>query len=58
MVKNDAAFRKFAEKTAAGRLPATSAAMPDEGARLIRAFVAVKSPLVRKAIVAFVENLA
>ena len=57
MVKNDAASRKSDEKAPAGRLPAISAAAPEEGARLIRAFVAVKSPKVRKAIVAFVEKL-
>lgn len=31
---------------------------PEEGARLIRAFVGVKSPELRAAIVAFVEKLA
>lgn len=53
----------FAEKNSAGtqvtdKTRATPPATPEEGARLIRAFVAVKNPRVRKAIIAFVENLS
>ena len=55
MVKNEAAPKKIVEKTRTERRAA--AATPDEGARLIRAFIAVKNPQLRRAIVAIVENL-
>ena len=52
------AANKFSEKSPAAGRSAIRAASPEEAAELIRAFVAVKSPQVRKAILAFVENLA
>ncbi len=58
MVKNDVAVKNSAGTAAADRPRQIVAATPGEGARLIRAFVAVKNPRVRKAIVAFVENLS
>ena len=57
MSKKDFSTKKFVEKPVGERNPANPPASAEEGARLIRAFVAVKSPQLRKAIVAFVENL-
>ena len=58
MIKPNGAAKTFAEKAAAGPKPAVSSLTPEEGARLIRAFVAVRNPRIRKAIVAFIEDLA
>jgi hypothetical protein len=57
MVKKDRAVKTIAEKTPKLR-SAISGVTPEEGARLIRAFIAVKDPLVRDAIVRLVENLS
>jgi hypothetical protein len=58
MIKKDGANNNSAEKRVADKKKALSTATPEEGARLIRAFIAVKDPRVRKAIIAFVENLS
>ena len=58
MVKKNASAKKAVGKSLSEPRPLTWLATPDEGAELIRAFVAVKSPLVRKAIITFVKNLA
>ncbi len=58
MVKKNVAVNNSAGTPAADRARPILAATPGEGARLIRAFVAVKNPRIRKAIVAFVENLS
>jgi hypothetical protein len=58
MVNNKGVAKKVVEKIPPEPSPLVSPATPDEGAELIRAFVAVKNPLVRKAIIAFVQKLA
>jgi len=58
MVKKDSAAKTMEEKVPEARRPAISGVTPEEGARLIRAFVAVRNPRVRNAIVRFVENLS
>jgi hypothetical protein len=58
MVKKDNAAKTIEEKITEGRRPAISGVTPEEGARLIRAFVAVRNPRVRNAIVRFVEDLS
>ncbi len=58
MMKKDIGTKKIAQKTVTELDPKSDPATPDEGARLIRAFLAVKNPQLRKSIVALVENLA
>ena len=58
MVNKDAAAKAFDEKAPPRPQPPMSPVPPDEGARLIRAFLAVKDPRVRRAIIEFVEKLA
>ncbi len=58
MAKKYVAVTNSAESREAVRTRPILAATPEEGARLIRAFVVVKNPRVRKAIIAFVENLS
>jgi hypothetical protein len=58
MIKKDVAGRDSAGNRLADKKKAFSTATPEEGARLIRAFVAVKDPRIRKAIIALVENLS
>ena len=57
MVEKNNAVKKAVEKTPPEPSPLISPATPEEGAELIRAFLAVKNPQVRKAIIAFVQNL-
>ena len=57
MAKNEAQTGNPAEKAPAERRKEPQTVSPDEGARLIKAFLAVKNPKIRKAIIAFVENL-
>ena len=59
MVDKNSAATKIVEKIPPAPGPLTSPATPtpDEGAELVRAFLAVKNPQVRKAIIAFVRNL-
>jgi hypothetical protein len=58
MVKSSGAAKTIEEKTPELGRPAISGVAQEEGARLIRAFVAVRNPRVRNAIVRFVENLS
>ena len=58
MIKKDIAVKSSAGNGLAHKKKSREAPTPEEGARLIRAFVAVRDPNVRKAIVAFVENLS
>ena len=58
MVKENCSVKTASRKSPAEQSPQISPATPDEGAELIRAFLAVKNPEVRKAIIAFVQKLA
>jgi hypothetical protein len=58
MVEENGAVKKAVEKSLAEQSPQIAPATPDEGAELIRAFLAVKNPQVRKAIIAFLQKLA
>ncbi len=57
MVKKERAAKTPGEKAPARAGSVDPSPTPEEGARLIRAFVAVKDPRVREAILAFVEKL-
>ncbi len=59
MVKRDLLEKAVRAKAATGGgPPPVPPASAEEGVRLIRAFVAVRNPRIRKAIVNLVENLA
>ena len=58
MMKKDCPDKRMAESAGEERRKGIVAPAPEEAARLIRAFVAVKDPQMRRAILAFVENLA
>jgi hypothetical protein len=58
MIKKDVAGATSARTRATEKTRPNLVASPEEGARLIRAFVGVRNPRVRKAIIAFVENLS
>ena len=58
MIKKDVAGKDSAGNRVADKKKGVSLATPEEGARLIRAFVAVRDPRIRKAIIALVENLS
>ena len=58
MIKKDGAVKILTGNRVKDKAQAAASATPEEGAKLIRAFVAVKDPRVRKAIIAFVENLS
>lgn len=57
-MNNDHAIRGYLEEAAAPYRPAPRALVePEEGARLIRAFLKVEDPSVRDAVISFVEAL-
>jgi hypothetical protein len=58
MVKKELLGKAFDAKGQAGGPPPAPPATAEEGVRLIRAFIAVRNPRVRQAIVNLVENLA
>lgn len=58
MVKKDLQGKALAGKGLASGPPPGPPATAEEGVRLIRAFIAVRNPRLRQAIVKLVENLA
>ncbi len=58
MVRKEGAAKSLEEEPAAKRQPKVSHASTDEGVQLVRAFVAVKDPRVRKAILELVKKLS
>jgi hypothetical protein len=57
MVEKEFSEKALERRSLARQPPEAPRATADEGVRLIRAFVAVRSPRIRKAIVNLVENL-
>ena len=57
LIKKYCEGKSFETKSFSGQASMRAPSAVEEGARLIRAFVEVKDPRVREAIVAFVENL-
>ncbi len=57
MGKESGAAKRTVEEDRIEPGPLIAPATAAEGAELIRAFVAIKSPEVRKAIISFVQNL-
>jgi hypothetical protein len=58
MVKKDVPGATSAGTRATEKTRRNLVASPEEGARLIRAFVGLRNPRVRKALITFVENLS
>jgi hypothetical protein len=58
MVKKGGGAKPIKFENPEARRPAIPGVAPEEGVRLVRAFVAVRDPRLRDAIMAFVENLS